>query len=215
MRNLSHKRQRGISTLPVLFGIIVLGFITQNITLRLLEREEQIVADSVSSSIMELVKAQARFTTDPANPAFGTYSASPESLVTSGYLPNWRTNSDYGFSFPATGLQVSYIASNTSEAAEIALRFGQLSSLTGNTVTVGFADPMDLSLFDVFVEKTGDTMSGGLAFQAGSGANIDLNQNAIVDAGSVSVTNTASTGLVEANIVTSDTAIFQDLRIAE
>jgi len=209
------KHQLGVSTLPALYTIIIFGFILAGITNQLRERNEQIDADGVTASMIELAKAQARHIADPDNPNFGTYAADPATLVERGYLPNWRNDPDYTFTFPTNGVQINYNAATTALAAEIAVRFGSLSTLAGSIVTVGFADPVDLALFDVYVEKTGGTMTGTLEFEAGSGADIDMNQNDIVDAASVVATNPGSTGLMTTNVLTADTAIVQDLRIAE
>ena len=136
-----------------------------------------------------------------ATPHAGSYAGSICSCwLPAHYLPVWDAEqrfADPAFSFPrrppcrASTIRYS-AASNNAEAGRIAARLGAVARVSGNHVTVGFADPTDLALLDTFVteqedaedefvKRAGDEMSGVLSFSAGIGNAIDLNGNSLTD----------------------------------
>ena len=143
------------------------------------------------------------------------------------YLPIWEAEPGFTepvFEFPTSGgFTVRYNASSNAEAGRIASRLGAVARVSDTVVTVGFADPTDLALLDLFVSqddagdafvlRAGDEMSGILSFSTGIGDAMDLNQNSLTDVSRLAARNSAASGTVEADIIIGTTATFNDILI--
>ena len=213
-----------MNVLPTIYFMLVFSLLSLGLNFRIEERARSLVPDRVQNSIVQLALAQHRYISDPDNPNAGSYAASIPVLAATTYLPLWED--DPAFSFPDTtppGFTIRYNADSNAEAGRIAARLGAVASVSGNQVTVGFADPTDLALLDEFITgddardefvlKAGDEMTGGLDFSAGIGDAIDLNGNSLTDVLRLSATNNAGNGTVEADIIIGTTATFNDILI--
>ena len=214
-----------MNTLPTVYFMLVFSLMSLGLSFQVEERARSLVPDRVQNSIIQLALAQHRHISDPANPNAGSYAGDIDAL--GDYLPVWEAEPGFAapvFGFPATGgFTVRYRAASNAEAGRIAARIGAVARVSGNDVTVGFADPTDLALLDTFltredaedefVERAGDEMSGPLSFSAGIGNAIDLNGNSLTDVLRVSAKNSDANGTVEADIMIGTTATFNDILI--
>lgn len=219
-----------MNILPTVYFMLVFSLLSLGLSQRIEERARSLVPDRVQNSIIQLALAQHRYISDPDNPHAGNYAGNTDEL--NEYLPIWETEPGFAapvFTFPADGgFTIRYRASNNAEAGRIALRLGAVARVSGNDVTVGFADPVDLALLDefiteddagdAFVRRAGDEMTGALSFSAGLGNALDLNQNSLTDAlrvaaSEITAENTDGSGLVSADIVIGTTATFNDILI--
>ena len=211
-----------MNVLPSIYFMLIFSLLSLGLSFQVEERARSLVPDRVQNSIIQLALAQHRYISDPANPGFGSYAGDINTLAASGYLPVWER--DAAFTFANTtqpGFTIQYSAQNNAEAGRIAARLGAVAQVSGNVVTVGFADPIDLTLLDEFVTRddnefvlrAGDEMSGTLSFSAGLGDAIDLNQNSLTDVLRIVARNPAASGTVEADIIIGTTATFNDILI--
>ena len=203
-----------MNILPSVYFLLIFSLLSLGLSFRIEERARSLTPDRVQNAIIQLALAQHRHIADPGNPNFGTYAGDIATLVADGYLPVWEADPDFAFIDTAPpGLTIQYTAADNGEAGRIAARLGAVAQVTGNAVVIGFADPTDLALLDGFIEAAGGEMTGPLRFAPGIGDAIDLNQNRLVDAGRISARNPAGTGVVEADIIVSATATFNDINI--
>ena len=214
-----------MNVLPTVYFMLVFSLLSLGLSFKIEERARSLVPDRVQNSIIQLALAQHRYISDPGNPHAGSYAGDIAAL--SNYLPVWEAEQGFAdpvFGFPATGgFTIRYRAGGNAEAGRIAARLGAVARVSGNEVTVGFADPTDLALLDTFltrddadaefVRRAGDEMTGPLAFSAGVGEAIDLNQNSLTDVLRVIARNDAGSGAVEADIIIGTTATFNDILI--
>lgn len=214
-----------MNILPTIYFMLVFSLLSAGLSFRIEERARSLVPDRVQNSIIQLALAQHRYISDPGNPHAGSYAGDIATL--SDYLPIWEAEPGFAapvFNFPSTGgFTIRYRAQDNAEAGRIAARIGAVARVSGNEVTVGFADPVDLALLDTFisredaedefVRRAGDEMSGALSFTGGIGAAIDLNQNSLTDVLRVTARNPGATGTVEADIIIGTTATFNDILI--
>ena len=214
-----------MNILPTVYFMLVFSLLSLGLSFRIEERARSLTPDRVQNSIIQLALAQHRHISDPGNPHAGSYAGDINAL--GDYLPVWEAEPgfvDPVFDFPATGgFTIRYEAQNNAEAGRIAARLGAVARVSGNEVTVGFADPTDLTLLDAFVTRediedefvklTGDEMSGPLSFSAGIGNAVDLNGNSLTDVLRVIAKNPDANGTVEADIIIGTTATFNDILI--
>lgn len=214
-----------MNVLPTAYFMLVFSLLSLGLGLRIDERARSLVPDRVQNSIVQLALAQHRYISDPGNTNAGSYAGDVAEL--GDYLPIWEAEPGFAepvFGFPATGgFTIRYRATSNAEAGRIAARLGAVARISGKVVTVGFADPTDLSLLDEFltredaedefVKRAGDEMTGPLVFSPGVGAAIDLNQNSLTDVLRVIARNDAGSGAVEADIIIGTTATFNDILI--
>lgn len=200
--------------IQIVFLLAVLAVIAGSITDARDQRERQIDADAIYNSVVQLAAAQTRFVADPDNTPFGAYATTPQQLVTAGYLPVWSDDPNFTFGFPgANGFVINYAATSEGAAAEILVRFGETAVISGTTVTVGFADAVELALFDAFVRKAGDEMFGALNMRAGSGANINMNDNDINSQGNITVKNATGTANIDTDTANAGSLTVQTFRV--
>lgn len=214
-----------MNILPTVYFMLVFSLLSLSLSQRIEERAQSLVPDRVQNSIVQLALAQHRYISDPGNPRAGSYAGDIAAL--SDYLPVWEAEPGFAepvFGFPVSGgFIIRYRASSNAEAGRIALRLGAVARVSGNVITVGFADPTDLALLDEFitqedaedefVKRAGDEMSGTLSFSAGLGDAVDLNQNSLTDVSRLAARNSAASGTVEADIIVGTTATFNDILI--
>ena len=214
-----------MNVLPTVYFMLVFSLLSLGLSQRIEERARSLVPDRVQNSIVQLALAQHRYISDPGNPSAGSYAGDIAAL--SDYLPVWKAEPGFAepvFGFPVSGgFTIRYRASSNAEAGRIALRLGAVAGVSGNVITVGFADPTDLALLDEFitqedaedefVKRAGDEMSGTLSFSAGLGDAVDLNQNSLTDVSRLAARNSAASGTVEADIIVGTTATFNDILI--
>lgn len=203
--------------------MLVFSLLSLGLTFRVEERARSLAPDRAQNVIVQLALAQHRYIADPASPGFGSYAGDVATLVATDYLPVWEADPAVSFSDAIPpGLEIQYTAGDEGEAGRIAARLGAIAQVTGNVVTVGFADPTDLALLDAFVERDGDTMTGPLEFAAGLGAAIDLNGNSLTNALNIAANTVEAntvlaqdggSGRIEADIVLGTTATFNDILI--
>lgn len=205
--------------------MLVFSLLSTGLSFRIEERARSLVPDRVQNGIIQLALAQHRYISDPANPNAGSYAGDTAEL--SDYLPVWEAEPGFEapvFAFPATGgFTIRYRAASNAEAGRIAARLGAVARVSGNEVTVGFADPTDLALLDSFVtredledefvKRAGDEMTGTLSFSAGIGDALDMNGNSLTDVLRVIAKNPDANGTVEADIIIGTTATFNDILI--
>lgn len=196
-------KQLGVTAPQILFALLASGMIAERTYNYQTQSSEISDTGARQAIIVQLAKAQARHITDDTNPHVGTYAADPATLNTRGYLPVWNGDPDYTFNFPASGLEVVVTTDSTKEAVDVAKRFGSIATTSGNDVTVGFSDPMSLSMFDQYVDTAGDTITGLVEFQAGIGTAMDLNGNDIDGVGTINATTVAATGEVSGSTLRS------------
>ena len=214
-----------MNILPTIYFMLVFSLLSLGLSFRIEERARSLVPDRVQNSIIQLALAQHRYISDPGNPNAGSYGGDISAL--GDYLPVWEAEPGFAdpvFAFPSTGgFTIRYRAQDNAEAGRIAARLGAVAGVSGNVVTVGFADPTDLTLLesfvteqeaqDEFVKRAGDEMSGPLSFSAGVGDALDLNGNSLTDVLRVSAKNSNANGTVEADIIIGTTATFNDILI--
>lgn len=214
-----------MNVLPTVYFMLVFSLLSLGLSFRIEERARSLVPDRAQNAIVQLALAQHRYISDPGNPASGSYAGDIATL--SDYLPIWEADPGFPdpvFAFPSTGgFTIRYRAQDNAEAGRIAARIGAVARVSGNEVTIGFADPTDLALLDAFisredaedefVRRAGDEMTGALSFTGGIGAAIDLNQNTLTDVLRVIARNPGATGTVEADIIVGTTATFNDILI--
>ena len=192
-----------MSNLPtILFlAVITLSAVTLNNASRF--RQIQIDADAVQNSIIQIAQAQHRRVSDRNLASYGEYATTIQQLETEGYLPIWTGDTRFTLAFPsASGFAIDFQAETVGDATRVAERLGETAEITsGTTVRFGFADPESLTVLRLFVKREGDSMFGSLEMEAGSGADILMNQNTIRSAGNIILHNDAG----DANITT-DTA---------
>ena len=207
-----------MQNITIFFLILVAGITFSRFDDRLQSREEQATVDGVFNDIVQLAQAQARFVANPATIQNAVFASSPDELFNAGQLPVWESDPRYRFEFPTpNGFVVVYDADTEGFAADVARRFGNLSSVTVVNdvprVSVGFPSPLELSIFDLYVRRSGDTIFGTIEFEAGSGADLILNDNAIRSEGSITVRNSSGTGLVDADIANAGALTVQSFRV--
>ena len=214
-----------MNILPTIYFMLVFSLLSLGLSFRIAERARSLVPDRVQNSIIQLALAQHRHISDPGNPNAGSYAGDIGAL--GDYLPVWEAEPGFAapvFAFPSTGgFTIRYRARDNAEAGRIAARLGAVAQVSNNEVTVGFADPTDLTLLDTFisredaedefVKRAGDEMTGALSFASGIGAAIDLNQNTLTDVLRLTARNPGATGAVEADIIIGTTATFNDILI--
>lgn len=214
-----------MNVLPTVYFMLVFSLLSLGLSQRIEERARSLVPDRVQNGIIQLALAQHRYISDPDNPDVGNYAPDIDAL--DHYLPVWEPEPGFAepvFEFPADGgFTIRYNASSNAEAGRIAMRLGAVARVSDNLVTVGFADPTDLTLLDVFITQedaegefvrlAGDEMTGLLSFHTGLGDAIDLNQNTLTDVSRLAARNPAASGTVEADIIIGTTATFNDILI--
>ena len=219
-----------MNILPAVYFMLVFSLLSLGLSQRIEERARSLVPDRVQNSIIQLALAQHRYISDPNNPHAGSYAGDITDL--SNYLPIWEAEPGFTepvFDFPTEGgFTIRYSASSNAEAGRIALRLGAIAQVSGNEVTIGFADPTDLALLDEFITqndaedgfvlRTGDEMTGTLSFSTGLGDAMDLNQNSLTDvlrlaASVITAENPDGSGIVTADIIIGTTATFNDILI--
>ena len=197
-----------MNILAPLYFLIIFGLLSQGLALRIQERERSIVPDRVQNGIIQIALAQHRHISDPASPFPGSYAADLPALRASGYLPVWED--DPGFRIPPItppGFTIEYTAEDAGEAGRIAARMGNIATVTGNVIVVGFADPTDLALLDSFVELAGDTMLGDLDM-----GGFTLTNASALGTQTLTVQN-GGAGRIDADIIFGTTATFNDIHI--
>ena len=214
-----------MNVLPSVYFMLVFSLLSLGLSFRIEERARSLVPDRVQNSIIQLALAQHRYISDPANPDVGSYAGDIAEL--SDYLPVWEAEPGFAapvFGFPTTGgFTIRYRADSNAEAGRIAARLGAVATVSSAEVTVGFADPTDLALLELFVTedeaddayvlRAGDEMTGSLSFATGLGDALDLNQNSLTDVLRLSARNADANGIVEADIIIGATATFNDILI--
>ena len=214
-----------MNILPTVYFMLVFSLLSLGLSFKIEERARSLVPDRVQNSIIQLALAQHRYISDPGNPNAGSYAGDIGAL--GDYLPVWEAEPGFAapvFAFPATGgFTIRYRAQDNAEAGRIAARIGAVARVSGNNVTVGFADPTDLALLDTFVtredaedefvKRAGDEMTGPLSFSAGIGDALDMNGNSLTDVLRVTAKNPDANGTVEADIIIGTTATFNDILI--
>ena len=214
-----------MNILPTIYFMLVFSLLSLGLSFKIEERARSLVPDRVQNSIIQLALAQHRYISDPGNSNAGSYAGDIGAL--GDYLPVWEAEPGFAapvFAFPATGgFTIRYRAQDNAEAGRIAARIGAVARVSGNNVTVGFADPTDLALLDTFVtredaedefvKRAGDEMSGPLSFSAGIGDALDMNGNSLTDVLRITAKNPDANGTVEADIIIGTTATFNDILI--
>ena len=214
-----------MNVLSTIYFVLVFSLLSLGLSFRIEERAQSLVPDRVQNSIIQLALAQHRYISDPGNPHAGSYAGDIDAL--GDYLPVWEADPGFAepvFGFPGTGgFTIRYDATSNAEAGRIAARLGAVAGVSDSEVTVGFADPTDLTLLDAFVtreeaagefvKRAGDEMTGSLSFRAGIGDAVDLNGNSLTDVLRIIAKNPAANGTVEADIIIGTTATFNDILI--
>ena len=214
-----------MNILPTIYFMLVFSLLSLGLGFKIEERARSLVPDRVQNSIIQLALAQHRYISDPGNPNAGSYAG--DIVALGDYLPVWEAEPGFAapvFAFPASGgFTIRYRAQNNAEAGRIAARIGAVARVSGNNVTVGFADPTDLALLDTFVtredaedefvKRAGDEMTGPLSFSAGIGDALDMNGNSLTDVLRITAKNPGANGTVEADIIIGTTATFNDILI--
>ena len=214
-----------MNILPTIYFMLVFSLLSLGLGFKIEERARSLVPDRVQNSIIQLALAQHRYISDPGNPNAGSYAG--DIVALGDYLPVWETEPGFAapvFAFPASGgFTIRYRAQDNAEAGRIAARIGAVARVSGNNVTVGFADPTDLALLDTFVtredaedefvKRAGDEMTGPLSFSAGIGDALDMNGNSLTDVLRITAKNPGANGTVEADIIIGTTATFNDILI--
>jgi hypothetical protein len=180
-------------------------------------REIQVDADGVHNTLTQIAVAQHRRVSDTTTGNFGTYASTPAQLVAEGYLAVFREDDRYSITFPsARGFAILFDAETTGDAARIAKRFGQTAELDAtdsSIVRVGFPSPEDLAIFDIFVKKSGDTMTGSLEMVSDSGADLRMNNNNIFSEGNVTIKNATGTANLDADTANTGSLTTQTFRV--
>ncbi len=214
-----------MNILPTIYFMLVFSLLSLGLSFRIEERARSLVPDRVQNSIVQLALAQHRYISDPNNPQAGAYAGDIDTL--GDYLPVWEAEPGFAepvFDFPATGgFTIRYNATSNAEAGRISARLGAVAQVNDSEVTVGFADPTDLALLDLFVtqeqaedlfvQRAGDEMTGPLSFSAGIGNALDLNGNSLANALRIIARNSDANGTIEADIIIGATATFNDILI--
>ena len=214
-----------MNILPAIYFMLVFSLLSLGLSFRIEERARSLVPDRVQNSIIQLALAQHRYISDPGNPQAGAYAGDIDTL--GDYLPVWEAEPGFAepvFDFPAIGgFTIRYNAASNAEAGRIAARLGAVAQVNDSEVTVGFADPTDLALLDLFVtreqaedlfvQRAGDEMTGPLSFSAGIGNALDLNGNSLTDVLRIIARTPDANGTVEADIIVGSTATFNDILI--
>jgi hypothetical protein len=181
--------------------VLVVTILIANMNETMGKREQQVSFDGAQATFTQLALAQYRRSTDfidAANPALGLrgYADSPAQLHADGYLPVWVDHYDYwGVDLAGgTGFKITFDSGNVYAAQQIARRMGNLAEVAGDIVSVGFSSAAELALLDTFVKKQGDSMQGGLSFDAGAGS-LDMNGNPIQSSGKLSFIGGSGDGI--------------------
>ena len=214
-----------MNVLPTVYFMLVFSLLSLGLSFKIEERARSLVPDRVQNSIIQLALAQHRYISDPGNPHAGSYAGDIGAL--GDYLPVWEAEPGFAtpvFAFPVSGgFTIRYRAQDNAEAGRIAARIGAVARVSGNNVTIGFADPTDLALLDTFVtredaedefvKRTGDEMTGPLSFSASIGDALNMNGNSLTDVLRITAKNPNANGTVEADIIIGTTATFNDILI--
>ena len=183
--------------------VLVFTIMMANLNSVMSKREQQVSFDGAQTTFTQLALAQYRRSTDfkdAATPALGLrgYAGTPALLhedteycppatPCKSYLPVWVDHYEYWKFDTAggTGFKITFEAGNAYAAQQIARRMGNIATVAGDIVSVGFSSAAELALLDTFVRKQGDSMQGGLSFDAGVGGLV-MNGNPIQNSGKVS-----------------------------
>lgn len=178
--------------------VLVFSIMMANMNSVIGKREQQVRFDGAQTTFTQLALAQYRRSTDfkdAARPALGLrgYADTPALLHedtdydNKSYLPVWVDHYEYWkfYTTGGTGFKITFEAGNAYAAQQIARRMGNIATVAGDIVSVGFSSAAELALLDTFVRKQGDSMQGGLSFDAGVGGLV-MNGNPIQNSGKVS-----------------------------
>ncbi len=212
-----------MNVLPAIYFMLIFSMLSAGLHLKIQERARSIVPDRVQNGITQIALAQYRYISDIAVSG-GNYAGDFATLKSGGHLPIWEDEIPPKYTMTVIpGLQITYEAENQAEAGRVAARIGSTATVSGDNVTVGFADPLDLALLDLFLPLDGSkSMQGTLSFNSGIGNAVELGGNNLVGAERVETetleaneitVEDGGTGIIKTDILISRTATFDDILI--
>ena len=202
-----------MNVLPAIYFMLIFSMLSTGLHFKIQERARSIVPDRVQNSITQVALAQYRYISDiPVSG--GNYAGDFDILTSGGHLPIWEDETPPRYTMTVIPkLQITYSAENEAEAGRIAARIGSIATVSGNNVTVGFSDPLDLALLDLFLPLDGSKkMTGTLQLGGNNLTGADRIETEILDADRITVED-GGAGKIETDILISKTATFDDVLI--
>lgn len=216
------KKQQGSTMLGMSLTVLMLGYLAFQLIPLASRMQSYTFRTATVTGINELAQAARTFYVNPANSQ--TWPASPDVLTSSNYLPDFENRNGYGYPFSfsviGTGLIITTQAADSVQATEIASHFGGLASVSGSDVSVTWSAPGTDANHQALVPRDGSRdVFGTITHRAGGSAGLILNGNNINSVGeldstgSVTIRNSGSTGLINADVGAIDTLTVNEFRI--